>query len=344
MGAPKQKWTAEEEAALKAGVLKHGTGKWRTILSDPEFSVVLQSRSNVDLKDKWRNINVTAIWGSRQKAKLALKKTSLTPKHDGRTLLTPKHDAQTLMTPKHDAQTLMILKHNAQTLTTPKHDAQTQLTPELDNNPMALSTLSQNHEEVVDAKPLAISGGTFRSSGSKEAVARLDKLILEAIAKLKEPNGSDRASIANYIEKQYCAPENLRKLLATKLKLMTANGSLMKVKHKYSIAPSAAASIAKRSPKLLLEGRQKVSPKPHKKDITILTKSQVEADLSRMRGMTAQEAAAAAAQAIAEAEVAIAEAEEAAREAEKAEAEAEAAQVFAKAAMKALKCRTLRAW
>lgn len=50
MGAPKQKWTAEEEAALKAGVLKHGTGKWRTILSDPEFSNVLQSRSNVDLK------------------------------------------------------------------------------------------------------------------------------------------------------------------------------------------------------------------------------------------------------------------------------------------------------
>lgn len=50
MGAPKQKWTAEEEAALKAGVVKHGTGKWRTILSDPEFSAILQSRSNVDLK------------------------------------------------------------------------------------------------------------------------------------------------------------------------------------------------------------------------------------------------------------------------------------------------------
>lgn len=50
MGAPKQKWTPEEEAALKAGVLKHGTGKWRTILSDPQFSSVLKSRSNVDLK------------------------------------------------------------------------------------------------------------------------------------------------------------------------------------------------------------------------------------------------------------------------------------------------------
>lgn len=50
MGAPKQKWTAEEEAALRAGVLKHGAGKWRTILTDPEFSDVLHMRSNVDLK------------------------------------------------------------------------------------------------------------------------------------------------------------------------------------------------------------------------------------------------------------------------------------------------------
>ena len=50
MGAPKQKWTAEEEAALKAGVHKHGTGKWRTILMDPEFSSVLPLHSNVDLK------------------------------------------------------------------------------------------------------------------------------------------------------------------------------------------------------------------------------------------------------------------------------------------------------
>ncbi|XP_039002864.1 telomere repeat-binding factor 3-like [Hibiscus syriacus] len=74
MGVPKQKWTTEEEPALKVGVLKHGTGKWRIIHSDPVFSSVLRSRSNVDLKDKWRNINATAIWGSRQKAKLALKR------------------------------------------------------------------------------------------------------------------------------------------------------------------------------------------------------------------------------------------------------------------------------
>lgn len=80
------------------------------------------------------------------------------------------------------------------------------------------------------------------------------------------------------------------------------------------------------------------------KSINILTKSQIDGELLKIKGMTAQEAAAAAARAVAEAEVAIAEAEEAAREAEKAEAEAEAAQIFAKAAFKALKYKTLRTW
>ncbi|KAK9726110.1 hypothetical protein RND81_05G191000 [Saponaria officinalis] len=83
MGAPKQKWTAEEEAALKAGVRKHGTGKWQTILRDPDFEDVLRSRSNVDLKDKWRNINVTLSGlGSREKARLALKRNPQLPKLD----------------------------------------------------------------------------------------------------------------------------------------------------------------------------------------------------------------------------------------------------------------------
>ncbi|KAE8668602.1 hypothetical protein F3Y22_tig00112293pilonHSYRG00388 [Hibiscus syriacus] len=44
------RWTSEEKAELKAGVLKHGTGKWRNIRSDPELSSILRSRSNVDLK------------------------------------------------------------------------------------------------------------------------------------------------------------------------------------------------------------------------------------------------------------------------------------------------------
>ncbi|XLU56196.1 hypothetical protein S245_050844, partial [Arachis hypogaea] len=291
MGAPKQKWTAEEEAALKAGVVKHGAGKWRTILTDPEFSAILRMRSNVDLKDKWRNINVTAIWGSRQKAKLALKKNLPIPK--------------------------------------------------IDCNHMAISTVVQR-DEVADYKPLAISGGASQSANSKEHISRLDTLILESIIKLKEPKGSDRAAIAAYIEDQYSCPPNLRKLLSAKLKHMVASGKLMKVKHKYRITGNSTISEKRRgSSLLLLEGRPKDSPKSEKTDVSLLSKSQIDAELSKMKGVTAQEAAAAAAKAVAEAEVAIAEAEAAAREAEAAEAEAEAARVFAKAAMKALKCKAL---
>ncbi|CAA7018445.1 unnamed protein product [Microthlaspi erraticum] len=49
--------TAEEEETLLAGIAKYGTGKWRNILEDPEFSVQLQYRTNIDLKDKWRNMS-----------------------------------------------------------------------------------------------------------------------------------------------------------------------------------------------------------------------------------------------------------------------------------------------
>ncbi|KAL3039357.1 hypothetical protein AAZX31_01G181500 [Glycine max] len=306
MGAPKQKWTAEEEAALKAGVVKHGAGKWRTILTDPEFSSILRMRSNVDLKDKWRNINVTAIWGSRQKAKLALKKNLLP-------------------------------------------------STKIDNNHLALSTVVQRDKEVANPKPLAVSSGT--SPNSKEKISklqnfhscmlfnndRLDNLILESIIKLKEPRGSDQAAIAAYIEDQYCSTPTLRKLLSTKLKHMVASGKLMKVKHKYRIATNLTISEKRRcSSLLLLEGRPKDSPKAEKTGVNILSKSEIDAELSKMKGVTPQEAAAAAAKAVAEAEAAIAEAEAAAREADAAEAEAEAARVFAKAAMKALKCKTLR--
>ncbi|MFS7892241.1 putative transcription factor MYB-HB-like family [Helianthus anomalus] len=70
MGVPKQRWTPEEEAALKAGVVKHGPGKWSTILKDPEFESVLRLRSNVDLKDKWRNMHsMPGGCGSRQRAR-----------------------------------------------------------------------------------------------------------------------------------------------------------------------------------------------------------------------------------------------------------------------------------
>ncbi|XP_024008306.1 telomere repeat-binding factor 4 isoform X2 [Eutrema salsugineum] len=68
MGNQKLKWTAEEEEALLAGVTKHGPGKWKNILRDPDFADQLSNRSNIDLKDKWRNLSVAPdIQGSKDK-------------------------------------------------------------------------------------------------------------------------------------------------------------------------------------------------------------------------------------------------------------------------------------
>ncbi|WZZ83192.1 hypothetical protein YC2023_103764 [Brassica napus] len=70
MGNHKLKWTEEEEEALLAGVQKHGPGKWKNIIRDPEFADPLYNRSNIDLKDKWRNLSVPAdIQGSIDKVR-----------------------------------------------------------------------------------------------------------------------------------------------------------------------------------------------------------------------------------------------------------------------------------
>ncbi|KAK8626954.1 hypothetical protein V6N13_134583 [Hibiscus sabdariffa] len=290
MGAPKQKWTPEEEAALKAGVIKHGAGKWRTILKDPEFSSVLYLRSNVDLKDKWRNMSVMANgWGSRDKTRLAVKRTSSFPKQE--------------------------------------------------ESAMELAA-APSDEEIMDVMPITAHNTTFQiPSSTKRSIVRLDNLIMEAIKSLKEPGGSNKTNIAAYIEEQYWAPPDFKRLLSAKLKYLTACGRLIKVKRRYRIAPALPFSDRRSHSMLFSEARLRVSPRFDRDDVKILTKSQIDLELARMRNMTPEEAAAAAARAVAEAEAAIAEAEEAAREAEVAEADAEAAQAFAEAAMKTIKGR-----
>lgn len=45
--------------------------------------------------------------------------------------------------------------------------------PKRDDNTKALSVVVQRNEEIVDAKPVAVSSGTPRNVGSKEILARL---------------------------------------------------------------------------------------------------------------------------------------------------------------------------
>jgi hypothetical protein len=51
------KWSVDEENALLEGVRTHGLGSWSIILEDPRFSGRLTHRSNVDIKDKYRNLS-----------------------------------------------------------------------------------------------------------------------------------------------------------------------------------------------------------------------------------------------------------------------------------------------
>ncbi|PWA74360.1 ulp1 protease family catalytic domain, Homeodomain-like protein [Artemisia annua] len=57
MAKENQKWTRKEEEALHDGVVKHGSGKWKIVLSDPQFASSLVNRSNIDLKYKWRTLS-----------------------------------------------------------------------------------------------------------------------------------------------------------------------------------------------------------------------------------------------------------------------------------------------
>lgn len=288
MGAPKQRWTPEEEAALKAGVAKHGPGKWRTILRDSDFSELLRLRSNVDLKDKWRNLSVTAGgYGSREKARMALKK--------GRRVV-----------------------------------------PKLTAEPMDVDgkDLDNAHDTVIEAEPLAMALEPLAIEESPDTKARLDDLILEAIRKLNEPSGSNKAAIAAYIEDQYWPPADFQRLLSTKLKSLVNSGKLTKVNQKYRIASSSPPLGGISTKASFAEGMN-----TEKNNAKRLTKPQVVAELEKMKGMTKEEAAAFAAKAVAEAEVAIAEAEEAARVAEAAENDAEAAKAFLDAVTLSIRSR-----
>lgn len=287
MGAPKQKWTAEEEAALKAGIHKYGTGKWSTILKDPEFSTVLRARSNVDLKDKWRNLNCMANGlGSRNRARIATKSSQPSAKQD--------------------------------------------------------DDMVEKDSDVHDGTSRASSSEMSQDAGLKKQIPRLDDLILEAISKLKEPRGSNRLAITQFIEEHHSPPPDFERTLASNLKMLTESGRLIKVKNQYRIAPKLISFSAVKEPLLISANEAKDPSEMKSNGIHPLTKAEIDAELEKMKSMSAAEAAAVAAKAVAEAEAAIAEAEAAAREAEEAEAEAEAARCFADAAQKALNCQTIR--
>jgi hypothetical protein len=49
-------WTFDEEQAFICGINRYGVGKWSLILEDDEFREILHRRTNINLKDKHRNM------------------------------------------------------------------------------------------------------------------------------------------------------------------------------------------------------------------------------------------------------------------------------------------------
>ncbi|GMH13058.1 hypothetical protein Nepgr_014899 [Nepenthes gracilis] len=50
----RKKWCPEEEETLRTGVKKYGIGNWKLILN--VYRNIFEERTEVDLKDKWRNL------------------------------------------------------------------------------------------------------------------------------------------------------------------------------------------------------------------------------------------------------------------------------------------------
>jgi len=190
MGAPKQKWTSEEEEALRRGVLKHGAGKWRTIQKDPEFSPVLSSRSNIDLKDKWRNLSFSASGlGSRDKIRIPrIKVPSSSPSPSPQLLLLPAPDNVAEASPLED--------------------------------------IEKRPEDDTTPSPKLYSA-----------------MILEALAELKEPNGSDVTTIYNFIEQRHEVQANFRRLLCAKLRRLIGANKVEKIDKSYKLTDAYAKKL-----------------------------------------------------------------------------------------------------
>lgn len=259
MGAPKLKWTSEEECALRAGVVKYGTGKWRTILKDPEFAACLVARSNVDLKDKWRNLM-----------------SSVSPGGQGSKTPRPKPLAPV---------------------------------PLSSAAPLSTATTSSAAAAISDhviSSPKSISTSTTARNPSPRC--DYDDMILEALTALGDPNGTEVATIASFMEERHQLPPSFRRALSSKLKRLVLQEKISRVRNGYKLRDLAEVNPAVPGPLLPIDGSMQLcSNGTDASSVNMINEASVD---------MINEASMAAAMKIAEADAMSALAEEAAREAE----------------------------
>jgi len=303
MGAPKQKWTAEEEAALRAGVEKYGPGKWRAIQKDSKFGPCLTSRSNVDLKDKWRNMSVSAngMGSARERV---------------RPLALPASGMLTLM---EDAVSVDPL-----TIMTPGHAVFEGKRDGADTSSDRKSLGSRYDDMVLEA----VTGLKEPYGSSTASIATY--IEVRQNYKINEGKENPPAVVEEPEERERESP-------AVASDGRPPKGSRLSLRRHEVHSDESNKPRTPRFPRDPRDPSRKLRPDavPHKKP-----KMDIE-HIAKARAKTAEEAARAAARAaavaVAEAEAAAAAAEAAAREAEAAEAEAEALEAAAEAAAAAIR-------
>ncbi|KAL3132057.1 hypothetical protein ABBQ32_008673 [Trebouxia sp. C0010 RCD-2024] len=194
-GQPKQKWTLEEEQALRLGVKSYGVGKWRLIQKDDACGPVLANRSNVDLKDKWRNLNMEA----REEAFEQLQPdddpdfrrevSSRKRKKPRNSAATPSATQRPLQ--QHNAPVEVTQNSNVQHAVTAAAETEAdslQPRPQLRPPPTPLNCVSPDLQ------------GSLASSPDGKGGPIVDDMVVAAVISLQDPVGSGLDDICTWIE------------------------------------------------------------------------------------------------------------------------------------------------
>ncbi|KAK9820558.1 hypothetical protein WJX72_011639 [[Myrmecia] bisecta] len=214
-GAPKQKWTEEEERALRRGVAKYGVGKWRLIQKDEQIGEILENRSNVDLKDKWRNLNMDSY-------------TARTTDANGSA--PSQREGSARRKRKKKGVPIPMVTDDEDDDHSP--DYAERAGPSGGSPPEGSAPKRARHSR----KPAHPTPAAAPSSGGGPPVPLFsarpdaglipDDMVVAAIISLQEPGGSDADAISDWIEGSYSVGATFRKTVKGTLRRMVESGRL----------------------------------------------------------------------------------------------------------------------
>ncbi|GAY38503.1 hypothetical protein CUMW_037240 [Citrus unshiu] len=248
MGNQKQKWTAEEEEALLAGVAKHGPGKWKNILRDPQFAPSLTQRSNIDLKFSLHSgLYMGHVWLMSTTYCIVMKFCA--------------DDVPGIMMQNTEASASDYVEagcHLDKWRNLSVSNAQ-QGSKDKIRGPKLKTTVVAPLSNTPNSAPAAsltrnVSSGAVMNDTSTSALdgkngPKYNAMIFEAISTLKDANGSDISAIANFIEERQEAPPNFRRLLSSRLRRLVSQGKLEKVRNCYKIRKETSIGVKTPTPK-----------------------------------------------------------------------------------------------